>query len=109
MYQTYNEHFHRLVTDVMTSIRVKVLTDHQPTEMEQSHPDIHVVALNAELSGPGRGKVHYVAGYVVAKLKYRNSKKLSSKLFAPGQQRETKHLLQRKSFLEQLSALDTQR
>lgn len=74
VYQTDNEHFHRLMTDVMTSIRVQVLKDHKPTEMEQSHPDIHAVAHDAELSGPGRGKVRYVAGYVVAKLKYRNSK-----------------------------------
>ena len=33
--------------------------------------------------------VRYVGGYVVAKLKFRNSKRLSSKRFAQGKQKET--------------------
>ena len=45
-----------------------------------------------------------MGGYVVAKLKYRNSKRLSSNIFAPGKQKETEFFLLRKDFLEQLSA-----
>ena len=50
---------------------------------------LHVIDTDTELIGSGRGKVRYVGGYVVAKLKYRNSKHLSSNIFAPGKQEET--------------------
>ena len=45
------------------------------------------ISLEQDLATSGRGKIRYVAGYVVAKLKYRNSKVLRNSLFAPGKEK----------------------
>ena len=44
------------------------------------------ISLDHELPGSARGKIRYISGYVVAKLKYRNSKLLRNSIFAPGKE-----------------------
>ena len=44
------------------------------------------VPTDAQLSAGGRGKVRYIAGYVIAKLRYRISKRVRNLLFAKGKE-----------------------
>lgn len=47
-------------------------------------PIKHIMSVN--LSACARGKVRYIGGYVVAKLKYGTSLKIRSSLFATGKE-----------------------
>ena len=82
------EHFHRFMTDVLVIIQISVLRKHQNIK-DTSPSSLHVIDADTELTASGRGKVRYVGGYVVAKLKYRNRKRLSTNIFAPGKQKES--------------------
>ena len=106
VYQSGQQNFHRVMTEVMIIILSQVLRNHQPADMEPTLPEFKSVDPGIQLSGPGRGKVRYVGGYVIAKLKYRNSRKLSSMLFAPGKEKETVYFMKRKTLLVRLTALE---
>lgn len=45
------------------------------------------IPMDEVLSAPGRGKIRYIGGYVVAKLKYGNSKLLRHSLFVSGKEK----------------------
>ncbi|KAK3108203.1 hypothetical protein FSP39_003146 [Pinctada imbricata] len=67
-----------------------LLSIHEKLELDVPHSKIlgdeHV------MSPGGRGKVRYVAGYVVAKVRYRISKNLRNALFAKGKEETVKKL-----------------
>ena len=58
---------------------------------EKDKPDIlKKISTEQDLIASARGKIRYISGYVVAKLKYKNSKLLRNSLFAPGKEERIK-------------------
>ena len=62
------------------------------------------IDVNAEVSGPGGGKIRYIGGYVVAELKYRNAKKLRNVLFVMSRVDEINQSESKKILLDSLGA-----
>ena len=55
------------------------------------------VPLEDELGGPARGKIRYIGGYTIAKLKSRNSRIIQNSLYVKGKEDTKKQ--QRLNFL----------
>ncbi|XP_062608033.1 uncharacterized protein LOC134269858 isoform X1 [Saccostrea cucullata] len=58
------------------------------------------------LSGPGRGKIRYIGGYVLAKLKYRNSRVVKRSAFAPGKEEVMEECERQKILLNSLCSTE---
>ena len=52
--------------------------------MRQEPESIKNISTSDDLLAPGKGKIRYISGYVLAKLKYNRSVKIRISLFAEG-------------------------
>ncbi|KAJ8321535.1 hypothetical protein KUTeg_000911 [Tegillarca granosa] len=64
---------------------IRQLSDYIPLQ-----PAPSLFSLNCDLDPAGKGKIRYVSGYVVAKLKYNLSKKIRNSLFVKGKETDIK-------------------
>ncbi|KAK3100053.1 hypothetical protein FSP39_013962 [Pinctada imbricata] len=97
-FRTFSNCMFKVQKDILREIN-----DRSTKEVTDILPRIDV---NLEISGPGRGKIRYIAGYVVAKLKYRNARTLRNSLFVMDKTREVSQGEMKMKLLESLSATD---
>jgi ATP-dependent DNA helicase PIF1 len=76
----------RVLVSVMFYIQKQILLEVNSRTAKTIPDMLPKIAADSVLSGPGRGKIRYISGYVVAKIKYRNSKLLRNNLFKPGKE-----------------------
>ncbi|CAC5370345.1 unnamed protein product [Mytilus coruscus] len=78
------------VFQILTNLIFNLQSDKRKEVKERSEkgtPNIpNKISTEQELNASARGKIRYVSGYVVAKLKYKNSKLLRNTIFAPGKE-----------------------
>ena len=100
---TVNFSSSRWSTDVRIIFPSQVSRNHQPAEKERTLPEFKTVdpawCWSKERSGPGRGKVRYVGGYMSSpswKTKI-YIEKISSMLLALGREKEIVYFMKRKT------------
>jgi hypothetical protein len=73
----------KLFTNCMFSVQRDILQEIRDRELKETPCQAPRISTEKELNSAARGKLRYVAGYVTAKLKYRNSNTIRSSLFVP--------------------------
>ena len=79
-----HESAYQVLATMTLNIQKDILTEIDERIDKETVQLLDKISLDETLSASGRGKIRYIGGYVVAKLKYRNSKLLRNCLFAPG-------------------------
>jgi hypothetical protein len=79
-----HESAYQVLATTTLNIQKDILTEIDERIDKETVQLLDKISLDETLSASGRGKIRYIGGYVVAKLKYRNSKLLRNCLFAPG-------------------------
>lgn len=75
---------YRFTTTSMFKVQQGVLKDVARREEKGIPSVLEKNSTDKPVSGPGRGKIRYIGGYVIAKLKYRNSRIVRHSAFAHG-------------------------
>ena len=79
-----DESVYQVLATMTLNIKKKNLTEIDERIDKETVQLLDRISLDEALSVSGTRKIRYIGGYVVAKLKYRNSKLLRNCLFAPG-------------------------
>lgn len=80
----YSDSQFQFLTTILFHIEKKFFEDFSDHLNLQEPESIKNISTSDDLSAPGRGKVRYISGYVLAKLKYNLSVKIRNSLFAEG-------------------------
>ncbi|CAG2206493.1 PIF1 [Mytilus edulis] len=93
---------YRLLTSVLFYIERKffeTLSSHLHLTSPEPLPK---PSLTQELDPAGKGKIRYISGYVIAKLKHNLSQKIRNSLFAKGKEKELKDLQNKMNILNSM-------
>lgn len=93
---------YRFITTSMFKVQRDVLKEVAEREVKEIPAVLKKISTDKPVSGPGRGKIRYIGGYVIAKLKYRNSRIVRRSAFAPGKGDVMEECERRKNLLNSL-------
>ena len=100
------ELIYRFMTTSMFKVQKDILKEVAQREEKEIPSVLEKISQDKQLSGPGRGKIRYIGGYVIAKLKYRNSRVVKRSAFAPGKEQMMGECKRRKELLNFLCSTE---